>query len=430
MTLRGTRRHNHRGGGTNLESLQFAWPSTGVLDVVRESLLTVSRQPARAILAAMGTLLGIAVFQTTIGLSLSANASVTGAFNAQLATQVSFQETYSSAAATPLTERSETEIEKLPGVVDAGLIWAVDHGQPLTVGRTQLSAESSAAPDEGSAETVQLPITVASPGALKVMHAVVSSGRLYDQGFEVRHEMVGLLGIQAAEELGISDIETEPAVFVGPQAVTVIGIVGSTVEESQALSGVFIPPSEAVAIGTAGHTRTLIVNTRPGAAQVVAREGPLVLSPSDPTAIDTQEPPSPQQLRQRVESSVSELLFGLALLAFILGTIVIGNTTLLSVMQRGGEFGLRRAVGAMPRHIAALVFCEASVVGVLGGVAGGALSMITLTACAHILGWLPVTEWWLELLSPVFGIVAGILAGVYPSWRASRLEPIVALREQ
>lgn len=407
-----------------LQSLPVELTKVSFLDVLRESMLTIARRPARTAFCALGTVLGIAVFEATVGMSLSASASVSKTFNAQEATEVSFQETASSTGAPHvLTGESEERMRRVPGVTGAGLFWSVDNGQSLAVGKTPLSATTGT-------DTVELPFSVASPTALQVMGATVSYGRLYDAGFERRHETVALLGATAAEQLGISTTAEGPAIFVGPNAFTVIGIVASAKEQTQATLGVIIPPSEAASVGAATTPRTLIVNTKAGAAQVVGREGPTVLSPLDPEALNAQVPPSPQLLRQAVESSVSELLIGLSLLAFVLGMVVIANTTLLSVMQRRPEIGLRRALGARPRHIAGLVLIEAALIGAFGGVVGGSLGVVATTLGAHAFGWLPVSNWQLEVLAPVFGILAGVAAGAYPSWRAGRIEPAAALQDQ
>lgn len=393
-------------------------------DALRESMFTIARRPARTIFCALGTVLGIAVFEATVGMSLSASASVSKAFNAQEATEVSFQETTASTAAPHvLTQESEERMDRVPGVTGAGLFWLVDNGQSLAVGKTPLSAATGT-------DTVELPFTVASPSALQVMGATVAYGRLYDVGFERRHEMVALLGATAAKQLGIVTTSEEPAIFVGPNAFTVIGIVASAKEQSQATLGVIIPPSEAASVLAATTPRTLIVNTKPGAAQVVGNEGSTVLSPLDPAALNAQVPPSPQLLRQTVESSVSDLLIGLSLLAFVLGMVVIANTTLLSVMQRRPEIGLRRALGARPRHVAELVLLEAALIGALGGVVGGSLGVVATALGAHAFGWLPASNWRFEVLAPAFGILAGVAAGAYPSWRAGRVEPVAALQDQ
>lgn len=394
------------------------------LDALRESLISISRRPARTLFCALGTVLGIAVFEATIGMSLSASGSVSKAFNTQQATEVSFQEVAGGTASSHvLTQASERRMRRVPGVTGAGLFWQVDNGQSLAVAKTPLSAATGT-------QTVELPFTVASPTALHVMGAAVGFGRLYDAGFEWRHEMVALLGSTAAKQLGITMTVGEPAIFVGPNAFTVIGIVTRVKEQTQALGGIIIPASEAASVGAATTPRTLIVNTKPGAAQVVGREGPTVLSPLDPEALNSQVPPSPQLLRQAVESSVSELLIGLSLLAFILGMVVIANTTLLSVMQRRSEIGLRRALGARPRHVVELVLLETAFIGAFGGVVGGSLGVVATAVGAHAFGWLASSNWRFETLAPVFGILAGVTAGAYPSLRAGHIEPVAALQEQ
>jgi putative ABC transport system permease protein len=355
------------------------------------------------------------------GLSQSAKAAVSATFNAQLATQVTFQDGEASSQPEVLSEASVARLGKLSGVIHAGLMWNVDAYQPLPVRRTAL-------PDPGGQASTELPFTAASAGALATMHATVAYGRLYDHGFEARHEMVALLGVAAANQLGIADTGRDQAIFVGPTALTVIGVVGSVTQQDQALLGVIVPPYVASVISAGQDQRQVIVQTAPGAAQVIGRQGPLALSPFDPSRIDAQVPPDPKTLRQQVEASLNALLVVLAVVAFVIGLVAIANTTLLSVMQRRSEIGLRRAVGFRPIHIAALVLGEAALIGTIGGILGTSVGVVATAITAISRGWTPVLAWQIALAAPLLGTVAGVAAGIYPSVRASRITPLSALR--
>jgi putative ABC transport system permease protein len=374
----------------------------------------------RCLLTCLGTVLGVAAVIATIGMADSARGAVSGTFNALRATEVIFSSPGQPGPDT-LTEASEKSLDRLHGVRHAGLLWDLDGGQSVGVRRT-------VAPDSTGESTVSLPVTVVTPGALTTMGASLSSGRVYDEGMERRNDPVVLLGAAAASQLGISEVDRSPVIYIGSTQLTVIGIVTHTTMASEVLLSVIVPPSLAGDIADPGGARELLVRTDPGAAQLVARQGPYALSPLDPGLITAAAPPSPDLLRNQVQTSVTSLILGLALLAVAIGIVAIANTTLLSVIQRTSEIGLRRAMGAAPRHIAALILGEAAVIGTIGGIIGVSAGVLIVAGTAAAKGWAPILEPALILLAPLLGTLAGLLAGAYPAWRASRISPIEALQ--
>lgn len=106
----------------------------------------------------------------------------------------------------------------------------------------------------------------------------------------------------------------------------------------------------------------------------------------------------------------------------------IANTTLVRVLERIGEIGLRRARGAARRHIALLFLAESTLLGAAGGVLGASVGVLTVVAVSAFRSWTPVLDPWVPLLVPLVGAATGLVAGGYPALRASRLEPAGSLR--
>ncbi len=115
-----------------------------------------------------------------------------------------------------------------------------------------------------------------------------------------------------------------------------------------------------------------------------------------------------------------------ALFAAILG---VANSMLLSVIERIGELGLRRAIGARPVHILTQTSLESVVAGLLGGVVGLATGMATILTITIINRWQPVLDLRLVPAALAGGALVGILGGLPASWRASRVQPADALRQ-
>ncbi|GAC1653712.1 MAG: ABC transporter permease [Candidatus Dormibacteraceae bacterium] len=126
---------------------------------------------------------------------------------------------------------------------------------------------------------------------------------------------------------------------------------------------------------------------------------------------------------------------GSALLALVIGGLSVINTMLMAVTERVREIGLKKAVGARTRHILREFITEATVIGAIGGGLGLALGW-TLTTVINTLmvnnnqaGLFELTLR-LAVVSLVFAILLGTLAGVIPALRAARLDPVTALRSQ
>jgi ABC-type antimicrobial peptide transport system permease subunit len=112
----------------------------------------------------------------------------------------------------------------------------------------------------------------------------------------------------------------------------------------------------------------------------------------------------------------------------VVGAIGIANVTLVSVMERTGEIGLRRALGATRRHIALQFLLESSAIGIVGGILGASLGTLVVVGVSAYESWTPVLDPYVPFAAPLIGGLVGLLAGSYPALRAARMEPVEALR--
>ncbi|MBA3917322.1 MAG: ABC transporter permease [Gemmatimonadaceae bacterium] len=126
------------------------------------------------------------------------------------------------------------------------------------------------------------------------------------------------------------------------------------------------------------------------------------------------------------------VLAGIALpaIGLVVGSIVIMNIMLVAVAERTREIGIRKALGAKRRDILLQFLIEASTLGTLGSAVGVALG-IGLAQFIAAVSPLPASVApWSIVVGVALGAGVGIISGVYPASRASRLDPILALRQE
>jgi putative ABC transport system permease protein len=180
-------------------------------------------------------------------------------------------------------------------------------------------------------------------------------------------------------------------------------------------------------IGTQEEAQ-MIIATRIGAAHAVARQIAAAELPTDPKRLVVTSPAAPQTLQSEVSSTLNGLFLILALVSLLIGAVGIANTTLVAVLERIEEIGLRRAVGARPRHIAAQFLAESTALGTLGGLVGTCIGVGTVVIFAFAKDWTAILNPAYTLPAPLIGSVVGLLAGLYPALRAARTSPLAALR--
>jgi putative ABC transport system permease protein len=382
-------------------------------DLLGEATAGVLARPARAILTALGTVLGVAALVSTMGLAKTAGNQIVTRFDELSATDVKVTPNRGT-----LPFDSENRLTRLNGVRAAGTVTEVDVKGALT----------SSVPLNDPLGINELPITVQalSPGAFGAVRASLRTGRFFDASQD--DLQVAVLGPGAATDLRVNRVDQQPAIFIGDQTFVVIGILKDVERRSELLDAILIPNGVAKALyGTAGAS-SVQIDTDVGAARLIGRQAPIALAPNNPKRLAVEVPPQNEVVKTQVEGDVNALFLLLGGVSLLIGALGIANVTLVSVLERVGEIGLRRAVGAARRHIAAQFLLESTMLGFFGGLIGTTLAVITIVAVAKAKSWVPVLDPWLPLAAPFAGALIGLVSGVYPSWRAASVEPIAALR--
>jgi len=396
-------------------------------DLADESLAGILQRPARSVLTMLGTVLGVGAFVAVLGLTSTATGQIGKSFSLLQDTTVTVNDVGAqqppdvTPAGFDFPNDSDARLDRLNGVIAAGVWWSVQLPE-ATISATPLST-----PDDASSS---IGLFAATPGALAAMQPTVQSGVLFNSFHNSRSEQVCVLGAPAARLLGITRIDDQPAVFINDIAYTVVGIISDTRSLPQTLLGVIIPSSTALkAYGPPTNSPAqALIHTQLGAAQLIAAQAPLALRPDQPQLLQAVPPPDPTSLRNAVSTDLSGLFLTLAGICLVIGAVGIANTTLVAVMERTGEIGLRRALGARPRHITLQFLTESTTLGLLGGLIGTSIGVTTVIATALDRHWTAILNPATVLPAPLIGALIGLLAGLYPALRAARIEPLDALR--
>jgi putative ABC transport system permease protein len=389
-------------------------------DSIGEAAAAVAQRPIRTLLTALGTILGVGAFITTTGLAETARAQVSSRFDALKATEVRIQDAKPDGT-NPFPSDVDNRLQGLNGVQHAGLYYTI----PDT-GTIQPRNTASRPVDTTSQD---IPVVAATPGAIDASRPTLLTGRVYDLWHERHGERVAMLGRVAAKQLGITRVDNQPVVFLDDDAYVVVGIIDDVARNPDLLLSVVIPVGTADArFDTRTAQRQVLIDTTPGAAQLIGHQAPIALRPQEPARLQAVVPPDPQTLRNQVESDVQTLFYALSGLALLIGAVAITNATLLNIIERRSEIGLRRALGATRSHIIRQVTLEAALTGTLAGIVGGTIGLIAVTVTALQRQWTPTIQTSMLILAPGIGIATGALAGIIPALKAARTPPADTLR--
>ncbi|WP_084355367.1 ATP-binding cassette domain-containing protein [Actinomyces radicidentis] len=393
-------------------------PPDGLIDAWRG--LWSKRSRAAALIASVT--LGVGLALTTAGLSTTAQAQVSGLFDAQRNQRVALtspaltEDANNVAVTQAVSEDSLTRLDDIAGV--QGALVAANHGQ-VVASTTPTSLELARSQGATPHDLLGLVAGRVPAGLLTVDTQGASLTALGDRDV--------LVGSQTAADLNLGPLQAEPVIWIDGEPHRVVGIITEAGLQVGLLSSLVVSEKDAAALAPI-QWATADLRVQPGAAAQVAGQAPVAWIPSQPGQVAVDAPPDPRGLRDTIETNVATMLMTLTGVTLLAAVLSLTNAMTTAVYERAGEFGLRRAIGGRRVHVTALVLVESLIVGLVGGILGAYTSVLAILAVTLARGWQPVLDPRLLPLGLAGGILVGMLGGALATWRASRIEPSDALR--
>jgi len=377
---------------------------------------SIKNNKIRALLTMLGIIIGVASVITLVGVGQGSSQSVTediGSLGTNLLT-LSVNDTTS----VQLKEDQLTQFEELRGISKVA---------PVVTGRVS---------SENGENSTQVSITGTNSTYLSVRSLTLSQGRfISDMDNELRQKVV-VLGSDTASTLFPNQNPVGQSIQVEGVSFKVVGVLES-VGTSLGMSG------DSVIVAPLSTTQRVVKNTTIGTIyfqaesedrinlakfQVQGLMTTLFPNSSDYYSVSTQE--DLMKTMSSVSNTMSLMLGGIASISLLVGGIGIMNIMLVSVSERTKEIGIRKAIGANRQSILLQFLIEAIVLSTLGGLIGvflglGVSKLMELFSSITISYSLSVTS-----LAFLFSLLIGVVFGVFPANKASKLNPIQALRQE
>jgi putative ABC transport system permease protein len=286
-------------------------------------------------------------------------------------------------------------------------------------------------PVQGAAdyyEAFPVPVRAADDNLPSVLQVPLLDGRWLNHADSRLHLLSVVLGAGIAKQYGYLPGEIR-TIRLNSTNFGVIGVLGPVALDPTLDNAVFVTQWAAEhVLGTNGKPNELYIRAQNGTTQATANAVPTAISLGGTDQVSTQVPTDVLAAAAQANKTLQKVALFAGLLVLTVGGLGIANVMSISVIQRSAEIGIRRAVGHSRSKIGSQFLLESLFVGALGGALGAALGVAVVYIVAAFEHWVVEIGYAQIPLWMGLALLVAVLAGLYPSIKAARLEPLETLR--
>jgi putative ABC transport system permease protein len=286
-------------------------------------------------------------------------------------------------------------------------------------------------PHEGASDFFQaipVPILAADTNLPRVLEVPIVGGRWFDDADLEGSSRPAVIGTGLAQQYGYLPGEIRTIRLNGVDF-GVVGVLGKVDLDPGLENAVFITLDDAENdFGTEGEPTKVYIRSKDGTTPQTATMIPTAISLGGTDEVAVEVPSDALKASAQADKTLQQTALFAGLLALAVGGLGIANVMSISVIQRSSEIGIRRALGHTRSTIAAQFLLEALFVGLLGGLIGAGLGVLIVNLISSLAGWVVVIDYGQMPLWIGLAVAVSIVAGLYPSVKAARLEPLETLR--
>src|SRR5215475_10889542 len=290
----------------------------------------------------------------------------------------------------------------------------------------------------GAQSLLGVSLQAITANVIEIQNKDIAEGRPFTQADEMSDRAVCFIGSDVADRFFPTRSPVGQRIKIDGRPFEVVGVAKSlgTVFGVSRDKFVSIPLTTFMNIYGSRRSIQLLITSRSEAvyddaideARVVIRTRHK-LSPQEKDNFGIITPSAVNNLRERIFGTIQTVAIGVTSIALVVGAIVIMNIMLVSVTERTKEIGIRKSLGARRMDILKQFLAESVTLAAIGGAVGVFLAWIVGKVVTAVF-----VQTYLSILAISFAIgvsgAVGILSGIFPAWKAARLDPIEALRAE